>query len=829
MSSLGYFFRLAWENLLRGGQRVFVALLCIIFGVMSLVGMTVLARSIQHMMVLEPRQVLGGDLSLGRIQEETLLPEHFTQLEDLKKSGQIENYTTLAYTSSLMFHKPGSGEVRFTGSGMGIDPNRYPIAGSLIIGQPGNVGAATLLQEPGDLIVTSDLAREENLHVGDNLIIADQRSGVPVNSYVRGIAIDTPNHQGSKLYYSLQTAELLAGGHPAVNTALVNTSQLDNLAQILEKTGWSVVSAPQMAANTAQGEELILICIKGAGILGLLVGGIGIANTMQVLLKRRQREVAIWKTLGYTESQLVGMFGLEALTLGVVGSLLGAGLGLLVSSQLVELFRRTSNLLFEWTFTPLPVAIAILVGIFTTLIFALWAIISASQAKPMALLRNEAVEARNIPWPKAIGLFLLLTIPFAAVTSLVMGSIIAGIGVLVFAIAGLVVLGGFFGGLIWLTTRLMPVRRAPLARLAQKSMRRRGLGLIFAMIALFAGIVTITLGVVVTNGSRREMSSHNIEVKGYNLNVIAAGSQETMVKQEVEKQSPDMLALGYRASVKAIRLEGSNPSTNMQSLLVARTDPFDYQLSGAAWGSQPNGVYIYQSPMDTSSVSSEEIEFWDGSKRVFPVAGTYDLVWSPGSLYPQAGLLMPADLFKQVTPADTVTYFIRVPAARLNQVTSALGKALPDATVVNLLSYAMRFVQTYKNLFVLAVAMSALALLAGILLVANSVSLAMLERRYEIGVLKTLGYSRRNILATLAVEYSLIALIACVVGLLAVRIFLFVLGISNPLAGSILVLPLPMVAGIILGGVGLILITVLAITWRPTQVSPVFVLNDRGA
>jgi putative ABC transport system permease protein len=81
----------------------------------------------------------------------------------------------------------------------------------------------------------------------------------------------------------------------------------------------------------------------------------------------------------------------------------------------------------------------------------------------------------------------------------------------------------------------------------------------------------------------------------------------------------------------------------------------------------------------------------------------------------------------------------------------------------------------YHNLFVLGVAMASLALLAGVLLVANSVSLAMLDRRYEIGVLKAVGYSRGQILFSLVIEYTLLAVVASAAGMAAVRVFLWIL------------------------------------------------------
>ena len=146
---------------------------------------------------------------------------------------------------------------------------------------------------------------------------------------------------------------------------------------------------------------------------------------MQVLLRRRQREIAIWKTLGYRQGDLRLIFTIEAALLGLTGSLLGAALGVLISTGLLELFRRTSNLLYEWRFSPAPPLAGILVGTLTTVIFAYWAIVISSQARPMALLRNEPVDVESLPGCQSAGLGLLLAVPFAALSSLVMGSVLA--------------------------------------------------------------------------------------------------------------------------------------------------------------------------------------------------------------------------------------------------------------------------------------------------------------------------------------------------------------------------------------------------------------------
>ncbi len=826
MMTLFHFIRLAVNNLRRGGQRVLVALLCITFGVMALVAMTMLANSIASAVVMASNQVIGGDISMGRKVEDTLRTEDIAQLDALQQSGEISNYTLIAFSSSVMFHAPGSGDMHFVGTSLGVEPGKYPLAGSLTIGEPGNVGLPTLLQQVGDVVVTRDLAESNHLAVGDPIALADLRTGVPLEGTVRGIAYDTPNHQGDKIYYSLDTAQALAGGQPVVNTVIANSDQAPTVSGKLESAGWSVdYEASRRDERTA---NVWLLGLRGAGILGLLVSGIGIANTMQVLLRRRQREIAIWKTLGYREGHLRLVFSLEAGLLGLGGSLLGAGLGVLISTGLLEVFRGTSTMLYQWTFSPTPPLIGVLVGTLTTVIFASWAIVVSSQARPMALLRNEPVTVQGLPGCQSVLLVLLLAVLFTALTSLVMGSLLSGIGMLTGILLGLVLLGGFFSVLLWIFTRILPLGGYPLAHMALRSLRRRGFALIFAMIALFIGVLSMSMGMVVTQATESRILGQSGEVRGYNLNILATAGQESAVRQAVQAQNPEKVDVGYRTTLAGLSVGGSGePLTATDALLVGRSDPGDYLLSGADWGSQPDGVYVY-SAAGLKAGSQVEATFRDGSTRTFTVVGSYDINYRSTNLFPPLGLLMTADGFNRVARPDSLTYFVQVAPDQVGRAAAALGSALPQVTVVNLVAYAARFMQSYRNLFVLAIAMAGLALLAGLLLVANSVSLAMLDRRYEIGILKTVGYSRRQILSVFAVEYGLVGLLATGAGVLLIQGLLAVVAIGNRLPASLLLLNLPSLLLVLACGLGLTLLTVLGVAWNPTRVPPVAVLNEQN-
>jgi putative ABC transport system permease protein len=233
-----HFLRLAVNNLRRGGQRIFVALLCITFGTTALVSMTMIAKSIESSVNVPPALLVGGDLSMGRKTEKTVYPEHVAELDALVQRGVISGYTLIAYnSSSIMFRAAESSEMHFAGIGLGIEPASYPLAGSLTIGEPGSIGLPSLLQQPGDVIITRDLALTYHLSVGDAIVLSDLRMGVPMEGMIRGIAYDTPNHMGDKVYYTIETAQALAGEQAVFNTVIANTTRRARLSRRWKTAG----------------------------------------------------------------------------------------------------------------------------------------------------------------------------------------------------------------------------------------------------------------------------------------------------------------------------------------------------------------------------------------------------------------------------------------------------------------------------------------------------------------------------------------------------------------------------------------------------------------
>ena len=73
-----------------------------------------------------------------------------------------------------------------------------------------------------------------------------------------------------------------------------------------------------------------------------------------------------------------------------------------------------------------------------------------------------------------------------------------------------------------------------------------------------------------------------------------------------------------------------------------------------------------------------------------------------------------------------------------------------------------------NNLIIMLTTVASLAMIAGLIIIANAVALAMLERRREIGILKSVGHTSTSILATVLIENGLVGLLGSMVAMLLV-------------------------------------------------------------
>ncbi|RPI06230.1 MAG: FtsX-like permease family protein, partial [Actinobacteria bacterium] len=114
------------------------------------------------------------------------------------------------------------------------------------------------------------------------------------------------------------------GTTPRTATMIPTAISLGGTDEVAVEVPSDALKASAQADKTLQQTALF------AGLLALAVGGLGIANVMSISVIQRSSEIGIRRALGHTRSTIAAQFLLEALFVGLLGGLIGAGLGVLI-------------------------------------------------------------------------------------------------------------------------------------------------------------------------------------------------------------------------------------------------------------------------------------------------------------------------------------------------------------------------------------------------------------------------------------------------------------------------------------------------------------------
>ncbi|MBP1987668.1 ABC transporter permease [Halolamina salifodinae] len=123
--------------------------------------------------------------------------------------------------------------------------------------------------------------------------------------------------------------------------------------------------------------------ITGVAVISLLVGAIGIANMMLVSVTERTREIGIMKAIGATRRDIVQLFLVESVILGVIGSVIGTLVGLAGGYAAATLIDLPVAFAPEWF------AIAVAVGIGVGMLAGIYPAWDAARTDPIDALRHE--------------------------------------------------------------------------------------------------------------------------------------------------------------------------------------------------------------------------------------------------------------------------------------------------------------------------------------------------------------------------------------------------------------------------------------------------------
>ena len=517
------------------------------------------------------------------------------------------------------------------------------------------------------------------------------------------------------------------------------------------------------------------------GLLSAGVAALVISNTFNVLVASRTRVLALFRAIGASRRQVRGAAVVESLSLGIVGSVLGVGLGLLIGWGLSTVVRAFWMPEFAQMSPSVPAfVVGPVVGILVTLAAGLIPAIRASRVSPIEALRPVDVPAAapRIRWVRlslslvlgigGIGLCLLGTTSQSVLFGIV-GCFALFVALLVGAKVFVPPLVALFAAAVGLLTR-----RSPAVKLAGRSASTAGGRTASTTGALLIGITLVTAVVVGSSSLQRTLELATAEDTPVDLVVSTAG-QDGADDAKIASVLDDSPIVEERENVPAptasVSVDGTDGSgdvaiTSAEAAAdspVLRSDGYD--VDEGTIRIDPRSVGLEEADTDvdgqTAIVRLGEQDLDLRIETSFDVpAGTALVSGADAKTLEGPGGSAAGDSVVEQTWAKIADDASSSQIEALTSELDAVG-ASADATAAQ---YRADFASIFQVALSVVLGLLAAAVVIAVIGVSNTLTLSVIERRREGALLRALGFTRAAMSRMITIESLLMTVIALIVG-----------------------------------------------------------------
>ncbi|MFI5620688.1 ABC transporter permease [Streptomyces sp. NPDC051567] len=649
---------------------------------------------------------------------------------------------------------------------------------------------------PTEMMVDADTARKHRIGLGDELRTITV--GGDFRATVSGVAAFTVTNPGAAVvHFDTATAQARLLGVPGAFTHIDVTAAAGVGDEELKRDIAAAVGADTYTLRTAKesadagrkGVGSFLDVMKwvmlGFAGIAFLVGIFLIFNTFSMLVAQRTREIGLMRAIGADSRQVLHSVVVEAFLLGVVGSVLGVGAGVGLAVGLMKLMGQmgmklsTDDLTVAWT---TPVA-GLVLGIAVTVVAAFVPARRAGKVSPMAALRESGLPGDRRAGVVRGVLGLVLTGAGVAGLLLAASSEEAGPGSLWLALGVVLTLIGFIVTGPLLAAGVVRLLAAPVlrpfgsvGRLAERNALRNPRRTGATAAALMIGLALVACLSVVGSSMVASVTEELDTSVGADYMVTSQTGQP--VVPQAERAVRAVKGLTHVTSYREVAAKVTTAGGAVSEERLSATDPSyarDVRRTmaegehAAAYGPGAMSVgSLYAAAFGVKVGDELTVAFTGGSAvRLKVVAITKD----EGNLDKGAKYIS-TDLARANLPADRLpTPFMLLAGAQKGQEKAAYARvkevlaAYPQYTVHNQSDYKQTLKDQVGSLLNMVYGLLALAVVVAVLGVVNTLALSVVERTREIGLMRAIGLSRRQLRRMIRLESVVIALFGALLGL----------------------------------------------------------------
>lgn len=374
------YFKLILKNPFRNKTRSLLAIIGIAIGIATIVALGLITASLEDSTETTLKDgsaeitatKIGSSLasSSGNLNE--------SYVEELSKIDGVEK-TAGMLESNVIDTSKNSDSRRYGFSLYGAKKDDLSIVGI------SNVNGSIFNEDENELIVGKNLADEENYTIGDKIDVYGNEFKITGIYETGSIFYD------SAMYTSLSKLQNLTDNEDKISSISIKIKKDANLTTVNDKIKneyndtLNTITTEEMAQTIDDTLDMINSATTAIEALAIIIGGLGVINTMMMTVFERTREIGVLKSVGWTKKRILSMIMGESIVLTIISGIIGSILGVLAVFILFKVNGDNMTLIFNINIFIKAFIVALSVGI----IGGLYPAIKASRLSPTEALRYE--------------------------------------------------------------------------------------------------------------------------------------------------------------------------------------------------------------------------------------------------------------------------------------------------------------------------------------------------------------------------------------------------------------------------------------------------------
>ncbi|HTI86822.1 MAG TPA: FtsX-like permease family protein [Alphaproteobacteria bacterium] len=768
---------------LRGAALSFRFLsLCLTLGVAAIAAVGVFAAAVEEGLLRDGRALLGGDLEFRVIQRAANPDER----EALDRLGTVSHVMTMR----AMAEAKGTPK-RVLIELKSVD-HAYPLAGTVGLDPAMDLGQALAPQDGVfGAVAASGFGSRLGIDVGDRFTVgkatfelrailqSEPDRGADALSFGPRVMVSEAGIESTGL---VRPGSMIRHGYRLALTDRTPDQAAQTFAEEFPKSGFRPRSLAEATPQAKTQVERVRVFLTLVGFASLLVGGIGVAQSVQSHLTQKRPTIAILKSLGASSALIGRTYAVEVATMAAIGIVAGLALGAVCAIVAAEVAGDLLPLAFTARAVVEPLASAALAGILATFAFTVPPLARARAVSPAILLRGETDgDGRRTPWTAwpwaAAALVMLIAIfaleapdrrivLYAAVGTLAAAAILVGLGVAVRRIGG--ALHEHLAASGTGDTRL---------RLALANLARPGSATVPVTIALGLAMTLFVSLVEVESNMRREIEERIpdrapayffIDIPPEDGRTFDSAVWSVRGAEAIERRP---MVRGRIVAVNDTPIERVNIAPGARwvadgdrGLTVAPMPPTGTHIvAGEWWPSDYSGPPLIS--FDARAAQGFGVGVGDtltlnilGREITGRIANLRAIDWTSFGVN-FAMMLSPGAL--DGAPMSDIAAVYTTPDAE-DAVADAVADKLPAVTAIRVREVLDSAISLLTRIAGATETVAAAAVAAGLLVLIGALAAARRAQLYETAVLRAVGASRATIIGIAAIEHAIIGLVAVI-------------------------------------------------------------------